>query len=365
MDAIKRSAPARAAACIFLARLIAGAMAFWASQAVAAYSIIELGRLAQGTSTVVRGPNLVGTAVGGGRLAQPGQSTGLPAALVFERGATQPVAGPAGTSYASLLGVNDAGTVVGAANGPTAVRAFAGTRAGASRELPPLPGDSASVAYAINNIGQAVGYSSGAGGERAVSWTPAGQPTALLAPRGAQARAYGLNQRGDIVGVAGNASARRPVLWTAGGAINELSVLPGFAVGEAAWVNNRGDVVGYSATGAELRHATLWPATGGAVDIGTLAGGSASQAFGINDAGAVVGSSESTHGWRAFIWNSVEGLRDLNALAGTANLVLTKAVGINNAGMIVALGHDPHDAHGDGHDHEVPIRVVLLIPAGG
>jgi hypothetical protein len=49
------------------------------------------------------------------------------------------------------------------------------------------------------------------------------------------------------------------------------------------------------------------------------------------------------------------------------NLVLTKAVGINNAGMIVALGYDPHDGevHGDGHDHERPIRVVLLIPVGG
>jgi probable HAF family extracellular repeat protein len=263
------------------------------------------------------------------------------------------------------LGVNDAGAVVGAANGSATVRAFAGTRTGLSRELPPLPGDSASVAYAINNIGQAVGYSSGAGGERAVSWTPAGQPTALLAPGGAQARAYGLNQRGDVVGVAGQASARRPVLWAADGTVNELPVLPGFAAGEAAWLNVRGDVVGYSATAAELRHATLWPAAGGAVDIGTLAGGNASQAFGINDAGAVVGSSESTLGSRAFIWSRLEGMRDLNGLAVAANVVLTKAVGINNAGMIVALGHEPHDDHGDGHDHELPVRVVLLIPIGG
>ncbi|HSV82248.1 MAG TPA: hypothetical protein VLK85_23905, partial [Ramlibacter sp.] len=227
------------------------------------------------------------------------------------------------------------------------------------------PGDSASVAYAINNSSQAVGYSSGAGGERAVSWTPEGQPTALLAPGGAQARAYGVNQRGDIVGVAGQGIARRPVLWVAGGGASELPVLAGFAAGEAAWVNGRGDVVGYSATGAELRHATLWPAAGRVVDIGTLPGGSASQAFGINDAGAVVGSSESTGGSRAFIWNSVEGMRDLNALVVAANVVLTKAVGINNAGMIVALGHDLQDDHGDGHDHERPIRVVLLIPIGG
>jgi probable HAF family extracellular repeat protein len=144
-----------------------------------------------------------------------------------------------------------------------------------------------------------------------------------------------------------------------------LPVLPGFAAAEAAWVNSAGDVVGYSATATEQRHASLWPATGGVLDIGTLPGGSASQAFGINDAGVVVGGSETTQGWRAFVWSSREGMRDLNALATTANLVFTKAVGINNAGMIVALGHDPRDAHGDGHDHEVPIRVVLLVPIGG
>jgi probable HAF family extracellular repeat protein len=365
MEVIQRSAPARAAARILLAPLIAAALALSASHARAAtYSIVDLGTLAQGTSTVVRGPNLAGTAVGAGRLADLGRSMGLPSALLFERGAALPVQGPAGTNTATLLGINDGGIVVGAANGPSAVRAFAGTRAGASRELPPLPGDNASVAYAINNSGQAVGYSSGPEGERAVSWTPAGQPTALVAPRGAPARAYGLNQRGDSVGVAGYASERRPVLWSVTGAVNELAVLPGFVAGEAAWVNSQGDVVGYSATPAELRHATVWPATGGVLDLGTLAGGSASQAFGINDAGAVVGSSESTRGLRAFIWSRAEGMRDLNGMLVAANVILTKAVGINNAGMIVALGHDPADDHGDGHDHERPIRVVLLLPMG-
>jgi hypothetical protein len=43
-------------------------------------------------------------------------------------------------------------------------------------------------------------------------------------------------------------------------------------------------------------------------------------------------------------------------------VVLTKAIGINEAGMIIALGHDPQD--GDGHEHELPIRVLLLIPVG-
>jgi hypothetical protein len=33
--------------------------------------------------------------------------------------------------------------------------------------------------------------------------------------------------------------------------------------------------------------------------------------------------------------------------------------------MVVALGHDAEGGDGDGHDHERPIRVVLLIPMGG
>jgi hypothetical protein len=60
-------------------------------------------------------------------------------------------------------------------------------------------------------------------------------------------------------------------------------------------------------------------------------------------------------------------MQDLNALVGTSHLVLTKAIGINNAGVIGALGydHDHTEAEGDGHDHERPIRVVLLVPRGG
>ena len=51
----------------------------------------------------------------------------------------------------------------------------------------------------------------------------------------------------------------------------------------------------------------------------------------------------------------------MNGFVTAPGLVLTKAVGINNAGHIVALGHES-DGHEHSHDHEQPIRVVLLIP---
>lgn len=364
MDAIPSYAAARKAAHFFLTPLFACALGTWATAAPAAgYSIVDLGTLSQGASTVVRGPNIAGTAVGGGRLTVPGQSVRRPEGLLFERSGPRPVPTQPGTDQPQVLGVNDMDTFVGAANTAAAVRAFLGTRAGISRELGPLPGDNASVAYAINNAGLAVGYSSGASGQMAVSWALDGQPTALPVPGGRQAVAYAINQRGDAVGVAGNATARRPVVWPAREAARDLAVLPGFTSGEAAWLNDRGDVVGYSATNSELRHATVWPAGGAAVDIGTLRGGSASQAFGINDSGLVVGSSESSAGSRAFLWTRADGMRDLNGLARSTHLVLTKAVGINNRGMIVALGYElDHAGTGDHHDHERPMRVLLLIP---
>ena len=369
MDILTRFGPARpliATKRHLTAALIAAAMATSTGAYAQSYRVVDLGTLAQGTSTVVWGPNIAGAAVGGGRLVQQDGAVAPPGALVLERGATQAVAGPAGSDLPRLLGANDFGAVVGAANAAQGVRAFSGTRSGAARELPPLPGDAASLAYAINNRGEAVGFSSGPAGERAVRWTPDGQPSALAAPGRASARAYSINDRGDSVGVVGAASERRPTFWAASGIATELPLLPGFGAGEASWLNARGDTVGYVASNAEQRRATLWPAGGAPVDLGTLPGDSTSQAFGINDAGAVVGSSDGRAGAKAFLWSSTAGLRDLNALlASPANVVLTRAIGINNVGMIVALGHEAEPAHaGDAHDHEQPIRVVLLIPGG-
>ncbi|HEY1229304.1 MAG TPA: hypothetical protein VGF26_18505, partial [Ramlibacter sp.] len=141
--------------------LLTAACAAVAGHAMAAtYTVVDLATLAPGAS-VVRGPNAAGTAVGGGRLSRPG----APArpGLVFERSGAVEVDGLPGSDRTDLLGANDVGGFVGASNTAAAVRAFTAPRAGASRELPPLPGDTASVAYAINNAGQAVGYSSGPG----------------------------------------------------------------------------------------------------------------------------------------------------------------------------------------------------------
>ena len=162
-------------------------------------------------------------------------------------------------------------------------------------------------------------------------------------------------------------------MWPGGGTAREIGTLPGRATSEAIAVNARGDIVGYSADTAGARRATLWASSGAAVDLGALAGGDLSQALGINNAGLIVGTSTSSAGDRACLWTPGGGPQDLNALIAPSSFVLTHATGINQAGVIVAFGHDAvshvhtdGQADAGGHDdtHELPVRVFLLIPSG-
>lgn len=343
--------------------VVTASLLYGANAAAQTYQLIDLATLSQGSPVVVRGPNNTGVGVGGGRVAG---STSPPGGLVFQNGAgPRPIARlPGSGDNANLFGVNNSGGVVGSANSPSAVRAFASSLSGGVRELPPLPGDTSSMAFALNNFGQAVGYSSGPAGERAVSWDGGGTPGALPGfPGMSRSQAQSVNDRGDVTGIVVTAAGRRAVLWPGGGTGTLLALPTGGVKSEAFAINARGDVVGYSADAAGVRRAALWPLGGAVVDIGTLPGGNFSQAFGSNDAGAVVGSSTSSAGDRAFLWTPGGGLQDLNALVPPSQFVLTKAAGINNLGMIIAIGYGASTAPSHGHveTHELPVRVFLLV----
>ena len=348
-----------------LASLLLPAVVLMSVNAAAAtYQLIELATLAQATPVVVQGPNSTSVAVGGGRVVG---TTGPRRGLVFRSGmAPQPITGLPGNDDTSIFGLNDSGGIVGGSNTATAVHAFISTLSGGFRELPPLPGDSASIAFGINNISQAVGFSSGPSGERAVIWAANGTPSALPGlPGTSSSRAMRINDRGDIGGTVQTAAGKRAVFWPGRQAGSLLALPPGLVTSEAYGINARSDVVGYSADAGGARHATLWPAGGAAIDLGALPGGAFSQAFGTNDAGDVVGTSSTPDGEHAFLWNRSTGLQDLNSLVAPTSFVLTKGVGINNLGVIVALGFDPADVPAGGnHDHEsheLPVRVFLLV----
>src|SRR4051794_18323771 len=151
----------------WLSQLIPAMLLLMGGSATAqTYRVVDLATLAQGNAAVVRGPNLKGEGVGGGTLAGSGAG-GQRKGLLLAAQASRQIAGLANTDDTIVYGQNDSGDLVGSSNTESALRAFAGTQAGATRELPPLSGDTSSVAYGIDKNGQAVGFSSGAGGQRA------------------------------------------------------------------------------------------------------------------------------------------------------------------------------------------------------
>ncbi len=355
-----------------------GLLVITCSATAQTYRVIELGSLAQGNPAVVHGPNIAGTGVGGGRLMGAAGADGQRRGVLFDRGTALHVTGLPASDDVVIFGLNDSGRMVGTFNAATAVRGFVASRAGAPAELPPLAGDSASAAFAVNNIGQSVGFSSGSTGQRAVMWDSNRAPRALPTLAGTTgARATGVNEQGDVAGVANSSRGQQPVVWRAGGAPSQLPLLAGHSSGEASAINARGDVAGFSTTTSAARRATFWPSGGPAVDLGILSGGDFSQAFGVNDSGDIVGASNSKLGNRAVLWTRSGGIQDLNTLIGTATFVLTKAVGINNAGVILVTGRDAvpgHDvaggqggdgAHAHQDEHDLPVRVFVLTRAGG
>lgn len=128
--------------------------------------------------------------------------------------------------------------------------------------------------------------------------------------------------------------------------ITDLGTLGG-SVTEALGVNNKGQVVGESQTGAidqygnPVYHAFVWDSVHGMRDLGTLGGDLTSVAVGINDAGTVVGTSttalvkkvEKKTGYTYYVstshavtWSSASQVHELGD--GSAD-------SINNAGEIV------------------------------
>ncbi len=94
-------------------------------------------------------------------------------------------------------------------------------------------------------------------------------------------------------------------------------------------VNDQGQVVGWSETGTATR-AFIWDSLHGMRALGTL-GGANSRAYAINSAGQVVGEADTPDATHAFVWEPGGGLRDLGTLGG-AN---SGALHINNHGQIV------------------------------
>jgi probable HAF family extracellular repeat protein len=152
--------------------------------------------------------------------------------------------------------------------------------------------------------------------------------------------AFWINDLGQAVGYSGNCTtALHGVSWK-NDIISILADLGNGAIAQG--INNRGQIVGQvgSADGSTFL-AAVWQngADGPVTNIGTAPGDAAAFASGINDRGQVVGSSlDSNFDWsHAFIWQDGV-LTDLNTLfPASSNLFPTMANKINESGQISGM----------------------------
>jgi len=146
-----------------------------------------------------------------------------------------------------------------------------------------------------------------------------------------------INDRGQIVGFTGACAAtNHAVVWDH----DKVSTLADNQTGAEAFGNNNvGQIVGFvGAPDSGIPNATLWQ-NDMLINLGLLPGDAGGIASGINDNGQVVGSNFDSQGnWNhAFIWqNNV--MTDLNSLFPRgSNLLATMANKINESGQISGM----------------------------
>ncbi len=195
-------------------------------------------------------------------------------------------------------------------------------------KLGALPGFNSSFATVVSNNGHVVGTSengiidplTGGRALEAVSWEEDGSIIDMGSLGGNVGIALSVNNRREAVGVAQNtipdpyawffavpgATQSRAFRWTKSGGLQNLGTLGG-ADSIAAYINERGQISGYSftddtinpGTGLPTAHPFLWE-NGTMTDLGTL-GGTLAGPFGFESVGdsITVAMSSARPTWRA------------------------------------------------------------------
>lgn len=262
-------------------------------------------------------------------------------------------------------GINDAGQVTGAATNPPgpghAVHGFV-YATGVMTDLGTLGGRD-SAGYAINASGRIAGSADTAGGalHAFVANGTTLQDLGTL-PGGSTSEAFDINAAGQLTGYSNTASSARRAFITDGSILRDIGTLGG-TFSEGMGINSSGQVIGDAGIlGDVIRHAFISGPDGGALhDLGTLAGGVYSAGNGVNASGQVVGYGDVAGGAEHGFLYSAGSMLDLNALIDPAfapYVTMTSGLAINDAGWIVANGHDSRT----GQDHAYLLTNLAAVP---
>ncbi len=215
-------------------------------------------------------------------------------------------------------------------------------------------GNNFSEAYSINNFGQVVGYAISSDGHRkAFVWHSENGMEYINNGSEIESIAYSINNSSEVVGYYLSSDfILKAFVWKSDKGIQEL---PGFLGSD---INMSGQVVGFYSVAQDNNRAFLWDGSSKFQDLSTISGNLNLQFFdseanSINNSGLIVGYSDSIidpeqelWGRKAFIWDSVNQMQDLNDLTDTADdWILREAGAINNHGQIVGWGNKGESRH--------------------
>ena len=198
-------------------------------------------------------------------------------------------------------------------------------------------GGTYSTANSINQAGQVVGTSdNAAGAERAFLYVDADAGMQDLGTLGGlQSRAYAINNLGQIAGDSETAvPGEEHAFLYSDGAMEDIGTLGG-TLAYANDINDAAQVVGVSSTAQGELSGFIY-SQGEMLPLGLL-DSQRSYAAGINNHGQVVGFTD----FVGFLWDEVNGLRDLNEMIGPdPGWIILEAMSINDRGQIVGVGFD-------------------------
>lgn len=180
--------------------------------------------------------------------------------------------------------INNSGVVVGSCEGQHGNLAFL-WKNGRFRDLGFFS------ACAINDRGVVAGFKEIAGGRERPVLRLGARSMRLALPPGSNVYAYGVNNRGEVIGnsLTGASLISHAFVW-AGRRPWPLQTASGFVGSQANAINAGGLIVGSAAAPGGTERACLWQ-HGRMVDLGVAAKGYGSQAESANNRGQVVGSA--------------------------------------------------------------------------